>query len=238
MEKLEKLYEGKAKKVYKTKDEEYLIVSYKDSATAFNGEKKGTINGKGAINNQITNYFMQILQEQGIKTQFVKQISKTDTIVKNLKIIPLEVIVRNVSAGSFSKRYGVLEGSVLKTPTLEFSLKNDKLNDPLINSYHILALEIATKEEIEKITKLSFKINEVLKNNFLKFNINLIDFKLEFGKTKENEIILADEISPDTCRLWDKKTNKKLDKDRFRYNLENEEFGYLETFARIFNFKK
>ena len=221
MKRLEKLYEGKAKKVYKTQNEEFLIVSYKDSATAFNGEKKGEIKNKGAINNQITNHFMRILETKGIKTQFIEQISKTDTIVRNLKIIPLEVIVRNVSAGSFAKRYGVLEGTILKTPTLEFSLKNDKLNDPLINTYHILALEIATKEEIEKITTLSFKINDILKSSFLEFNINLIDFKLEFG----------------TCRLWDKTTNQKLDKDRFRFNLENQEFGYLETFARIFNKK-
>lgn len=235
MKKLEKLYEGKAKKVYKTENEEFLMVSYKDSATAFNGEKKGIIEGKGKINNQLTNYFMKILENQGIKTQFVKEVSKTETIVKNLKIIPLEVIIRNISAGSFSKRYGVLEGEILNPPTLEFSLKNDKLNDPLINDYHILALKIATKEEIEKIKRLSFKINDILKSNFLKFNINLVDFKLEFGKTKQNEIILADEISPDTCRLWDKKTNEKLDKDRFRYNLKDEKFGYLETFARIFN---
>ena len=233
MEKLEQIYEGKAKKVYKTEKEDLVIVSYKDDATAFNGQKKGTIKGKGAINNQLTNHFMKILEKNSIKTQFVEEISETDTIVKKVKIIPLEVIVRNVAAGSFSKRYGVEEGLVLKTPSLEFSLKDDALGDPLINYFHILALDIATKEEIEKIKEYSFKINEILKEYLLKFNIKLIDFKLEFGKTKEGEIILADEISPDTCRFWDKDTNEKLDKDRFRRNMLKENYGYEETFKRI-----
>lgn len=233
MEKLEQIYEGKAKKVYKTEKEDLVIVSYKDDATAFNGQKKGTIEGKGAINNQLTNHFMKILEQNSIKTQFVEEISETDTIVKKVKIIPLEVIVRNVAAGSFSKRYGVEEGLALKTPSLEFSLKDDALGDPLINCFHVLALDIATKEEIEKIKEYSFKINEILKEYLLKFNIKLIDFKLEFGKTKEGEIILADEISPDTCRFWDKDTNEKLDKDRFRRNMLKESYGYEETFKRI-----
>lgn len=234
MKRLDQIYEGKAKKVYKTEKDDLVIVSYKDDATAFNGQKKGTIEGKGAINNQLTNHFMKILERNSIRTQFVEEISKTETIVKKVKIIPLEVIVRNIAAGSFSKRYGVEEGFVLKTPTLEFSLKNDDLGDPLIGYYHILALNIASKEEIEKIKKYSFKINEILREYLLKFNIKLIDFKLEFGKTEEGEIILADEISPDTCRFWDKDTNEKLDKDRFRRNMLKENYGYEEIFKRIF----
>ena len=184
MEKLEEIYEGKAKKVYKTDNENLLVVCYKDDATAFNGEKKGQIEGKGAINNQLTNHFMKILEEEGIKTHFVKEISKTETIVKKVKIIPLEVIVRNIAAGSFSKRYGILEGTILKTPCFEFSLKNDELGDPLINCSHVLSLSIATEEEIEIIKNLSFKINNILKKYLLKFNIKLVDFKLEFGKTR------------------------------------------------------
>ena len=233
MEKLSQIYEGKAKKVFKTLEEDYVIVSYKDEATAFNGEKKGILKGKGAINNKLTNHFMKILEKNNIPTQFVEEISETDTIVKKVKIIPLEVIVRNVAAGSFSKRYGVEEGKKLKFPSLEFSLKNDSLNDPLINSYHILSLEIATEEEIKKIGEYSFKINEVLKEYLLRFNIKLIDFKLEFGTTKNGELILADEISPDTCRFWDEKTNEKLDKDRFRRDMDNQTYGYEEIFKRI-----
>ena len=233
MQKLEQIYEGKAKKVFKTEKEDLVIVEYKDDATAFNGQKKGTIKGKGAINNQLTNHFMRILEEKGIKTQLVEEISKTETLVKKVKIVPLEVIIRNVAAGSFSKRYGVLEGTLLKTPSFEFSLKNDELGDPLINCFHVLSLEIATKEEIEKIKEYSFKINDILKDYLLQFKIKLIDFKLEFGKTKNNEIILADEISPDTCRFWDEETDEKLDKDRFRRNMLKESYGYEETFKRI-----
>ena len=233
MEKLSQIYEGKAKKVFKTLEEDYVIVSYKDEATAFNGEKKGILKGKGAINNKLTNHFMKILEKNNIPTQFVEEISETDTIVKKVKIIPLEVIVRNVAAGSFSKRYGIEEGKKLKFPSLEFSLKNDSLNDPLINSYHILSLEIATEKEIKKIEEYSFKINEVLKEYLLRFNIKLIDFKLEFGTTKNGELILADEISPDTCRFWDEKTNEKLDKDRFRRDMDNQTYGYEEIFKRI-----
>ena len=233
MEKLSQIYEGKAKKVFKTLEEDYVIVSYKDEATAFNGEKKGILKGKGAINNKLTNHFMKILEKNNIPTQFVEEISETDTIVKKVKIIPLEVIVRNVAAGSFSKRYGIEEGKKLKFPSLEFSLKNDSLNDPLINSYHILSLEIATEKEIKKIEEYSFKINEVLKEYLLRFNIKLIDFKLEFGTTKNGELILADEISPDTCRFWDEKTKKKLDKDRFRRDMDNQTYGYEEIFKRI-----
>ncbi len=234
MKKLSLLYEGKAKKVFSSDLKDFLIVSYKDSATAFNGLKKGVIKGKGEINNKLTNYFMQILEQENIPTQFVKEISNIETLVKAVKIIPLEVIVRNIAAGSFSKKYGVLEGTVLKNPTLEFSLKNDELNDPLINSSHVLALEIATKEEVEKIKEYAFKVNQILKEHLAKFNIKLVDFKLEFGKTKNNEIILADEISPDTCRFWDMTTNEKLDKDRFRENLLREDYGYTEIFKRVF----
>lgn len=237
MKKLKKIYEGKAKKVYETEKEEYLIVSYKDDATAFDGEKKGKIEGKGAINNKLTNHFMMVLEEQGIKTQFVEEISETETIVKRVEIVPLETIVRNVAAGSFSKRYGVEEGTVLKTPCFEFSLKNDSLKDPLINCSHVLSLSIATKEEINIIKNLAFKINDILKEYLLQFEIKLIDFKLEFGKTKEGEIILADEISPDTCRFWDAKTNEKLDKDRFRRNMEKQDYGYNEIYKRILNKK-
>ncbi len=233
MKKLQQIYEGKAKKVYETDNPNYFIVSYKDDATAQNGKKKGIIKGKGEINNKLTNHFMKILEQNEIPTQFVEEISKTETLVKKVEIIPLEVIVRNIAAGSFSKRYDVVEGQKLKTPSLEFCLKNDALNDPLINYYHILSLEIATKEEIKIIKDYSFKINEILKKHLLQFNINLIDFKLEFGKTHEGKIILADEISPDTCRFWDISTNEKLDKDRFRQDMEKKSYGYEETYSRI-----
>ncbi len=233
LKKLNQIYEGKAKKVFKTSDPNLFIVDYKDDATAFNGQKKGTIKGKGNVNNQLTNHFMKILQKEQIPTHFVEQISPNETIVKSVKIIPLEVIIRNKAAGSFSKRYGVLEGTDLEQPCIEFSLKNDELNDPLINSSHILALKIAAEGEIKTIKKLTFKINEILKNYLKNFNIELIDFKLEFGKTKTDEIILADEISPDTCRFWDLRTHEKLDKDRFRQNLDNPNRGYDEMFERI-----
>ena len=233
MKKIKKLYEGKAKIVYETEDKNYLVVEYKDDATAFNGKKKGKILEKGVVNNKVTNYLMQILEKENVHTHFVEEISERETIVKNVKIIPLEVIIRNISAGSFSKRYGVKEGIVFDSPTIEFSYKDDSLGDPLINEYHILALNIVSKNDINKIKDMAFKINDILKSYFKKLNVDLVDFKLEFGKTSEGEIILADEISPDTCRFWDNKTHKKLDKDRFRQNLGNIEEAYFEIMNRI-----
>ena len=233
MEKLEQLYEGKAKKVFKTDDPEVLMVDYKDDATAFNGEKKGTIQSKGIINNRVTNHLMKMLEDQGIPTHLIKEISDRETLVKKVTIVPLEVIIRNVAAGSFSKRYGVEEGKELLAPTLEFSLKNDDLGDPLINSYHVLALGLATQEEIDTIAKYAFKVNEILKKYLLDLGIKLIDFKLEFGKTSDGAIVLADEISPDTCRFWDSNTGEKLDKDRFRRDLGNVEGAYHEIMKRL-----
>ena len=233
MEKLNKLYEGKAKEVYETSDPNCLIVSYKDDATAFNGEKKGRISGKGAINNQLTNHFMQMLEKNDIPTHFVDEISKNETLVKKVKIIPLEVIVRNLAAGSFSKKYGVEEGTKLKKPSLEFSLKNDDLGDPLINTYHILSIGLATQLEVETIEKYAFKINSLLREYLLKFDVELVDFKLEFGKTPDGKIILADEISPDTCRFWDIHTHEKLDKDRFRRDMGGIEEAYQEMLRRV-----
>ena len=236
MEKLEQLYEGKAKKVFKTDDPDTLIVSYKDAATAFNGEKKGTIAGKGEINNQMTNYLFGLLEKEGIPTHLIKELNSRETAVKKVQIVPLEVIIRNVAAGSFSKRLGVEEGRLLSQPTIEFSYKNDDLGDPLINSYYALALDLATKEEIDTIIKYAFKVNEVLKKIFLSIGLKLIDFKLEFGRY-HGEIILADEISPDTCRLWDVETNQKLDKDRFRRDLGGVEEAYQEVARRLFEKK-
>lgn len=233
MEKKELLYEGKAKKVFATDDPEVLYVSYKDDATAFNGLKKGTILGKGAINNRVTNYMMRLLEKEGVPTHLVKELSDRDTLVKKVSIVPLEVIIRNISAGSFAKRYGVEEGIVFDAPTIEFSYKNDELGDPLLNEYHALALKLATKEEIETIKALSFKVNEVMKAYFKKLNVDLVDFKLEFGKTSDGTVILADEISPDTCRFWDSDTHEKLDKDRFRRDLGNVEDAYKEMMKRI-----
>ena len=233
MEKLEQLYEGKAKKVFKTDDPEVLMVDCKDDATAFNGEKKGTIQSKGIINNRVTNHLMKMLEDQGIPTHLIKEISDRETLVKKVTIVPLEVIIRNVAAGSFSKRYGVEEGKELLAPTLEFSLKNDDLGDPLINSYHVLALGLATQEEIDTIAKYAFKVNEILKKYLLDLGIKLIDFKLEFGKTSDGTIVLADEISPDTCRFWDKDTNEKLDKDRFRRDMGGVENAYEEIMKRL-----
>ncbi len=233
MEKTVQLYEGKAKKVYATADETLCIVSYKDDATAFNGVKKGTIAGKGVVNNRMTNMLMQLLEQQGVPTHFVEEINERDTVVKRVKIVPLEVIIRNVSAGSFAKHYGVEEGIVFDEPTIEFSYKNDDLGDPLLNSYHALALKLATKEEIELIKKYSFKVNEVLKAYFLKLGVRLIDFKLEFGKLNDGTIVLADEISPDTCRFWDAKTGEKLDKGRFRRDMGGVEDAYKEIFKRV-----
>lgn len=233
MTKGKQLYEGKAKKIFETDKPEILLVSYKDDATAFNGIKKGTILGKGIINNKVTNYVMRLLEKAGIPTHYIEEISERETLVKKVSIIPLEVIIRNVSAGSFAKNYGVEEGIIFDEPTIEFSYKNDNLGDPLINSYHAIALKLATKEEIEIIKKYAFKINEEMKKFFISINVKLIDFKLEFGKLADNKIVLADEISPDTCRFWDATTNEKLDKDRFRRDLGNVEGAYKEMMKRI-----
>jgi len=233
MEKKEMLYEGKAKQVFATDDPEVLLVHYKDDATAFNGLKKGTITGKGAINNRVTNFMMQLLEKEGVPTHFVEELSDRETLVKKVQIVPLEVIIRNISAGSFAKHYGVEEGIVFDEPTIEFSYKNDELGDPLINEYHALALKLATKEEIETIKKLAFKTNEVMKAFFKARKVDLVDFKLEFGRLSDNTIVLADEISPDTCRFWDSDSHEKLDKDRFRRDLGNVEDAYEEMLKRI-----
>ncbi len=232
MEKLDLLYEGKAKKVYTTNDPDVLIVDYKDDATAFNGIKKGTIQGKGVVNNRMSNHVFRILQKEGVPTHLVEELSDRETAVKKVEIVPLEVIIRNVAAGSFSKRLGVEEGTPFKEPTVEFSYKNDDLGDPLINDHFAVALELATWEEIETIKKYAFKVNDVLKAYFLQADMKLIDFKIEFGRYK-GTIILADETSPDTCRLWDVHTNEKLDKDRFRRDLGNVEEAYNEVFKRL-----
>ena len=232
-EKLEQLYEGKAKRVYATQDPEVVIVSYKDDATAFNGQKKGTITGKGAINNRMTNNLMRRLEEKGVPTHYIQELSDRETAVKKVAIVPLEVIIRNISAGSFSKRYGVEEGIVFEAPTIEFSYKNDDLGDPLLNDYHALALKLATAGEIELIKKYAFAVNELLKVFMKEIGIDLVDFKLEFGKTADGTIVLADEISPDTCRLWDEKTHEKLDKDRFRRDLGGAEEAYEEVMRRL-----
>lgn len=233
MEKLQQLYEGKAKKVFATNDPEKLIVEYKDDATAFNGLKKGTIKGKGVINNQMSNRLMAYLEKQGVPTHFIEEINERETIVKKVSIVPLEVIVRNISAGSFAKHYGVEEGIVFDQPTIEFSYKNDELGDPLLNHYHALALKLATAEEIETIEKYAFKINEVLKAFWLSAGVTLVDFKLEFGRLSDGTIVLADEISPDTSRLWDVKTHEKLDKDRFRRDMGGVEEAYAEIMKRM-----
>ncbi len=233
MKKLEQVYEGKAKKVYLTDDPERYIVEYKDDATAFDGQKRGSISGKGAINNRMTNLLMAMLEKNGIPTHFVEELSERETVVKKVAIIPLEVIVRNISAGHFSQRYGVEEGIVFDQPTIEFSYKNDALGDPLLNTWHARALKLATAEEIDEIIRLAFQINDVLRSFFLTANLRLVDFKLEFGRTSDGAILLADEISPDTCRLWDAKTNEKLDKDRFRRDLGQVEEAYQEVMRRI-----
>lgn len=234
MEKTAQLYEGKAKKVYATEDPNLVIVSYKDDATALDGLKKGTINGKGAINNRMSNYIMKLLEKNGIPTHLVKELNDRETVVKKVSIVPLEVIIRNISAGSFAKRYGVKEGIEFAEPTIEFSYKNDDLHDPLINEYHALALGLATKEEIETIKAYAFKINEIMKEYFKSLGVTLVDFKLEFGKTPDGKIVLADEISPDTCRFWDSKTKEKLDKDRFRRDMGGVEDAYNEMMRRVF----
>lgn len=233
MEKLEQIYEGKAKKVFKTDDPELFIVDYKDDATAFNGLKKGTISGKGVINNQMSNLLMQMLEKKGIPTHFVKELSARETLVKKVSIVPLEVIVRNISAGSFSKRYGVDEGIKFASPVVEFSYKNDDLGDPLLNTSHALALGIATIDEINTIKDYALKVNSALIDFWAECGVTLVDFKLEFGKTSDGTIILADEISPDTCRLWDSKTGEKLDKDRFRRDLGGVEQAYAEVMKRV-----
>ena len=232
MEKCEQLYEGKAKKVFLTEDPDVLIVSYKDDATAFNGLKKGTITGKGAINNRMTNLLFQKLENEGSPTHFIQELNDRETAVRRVEIIPLEVIVRNVAAGSFSKRLGIEEGTELAEPTLEFSYKNDELGDPLINSYYAKALQLATEQEIEKIRTYSFQINEVLKREYKAAGLRLIDFKIEFGRF-HNQVILADEISPDTCRLWDAESGEKMDKDRFRRDLGNVEDAYIQVARRL-----
>jgi len=233
MKKCEMLYEGKAKKVYTTEDPELYIVDYKDDATAFNGLKKGTILGKGAINNRVTNHLMKMLEGKGIPTHFVEQLSDRETVVKKVTIVPLEVIIRNIAAGSMSKRLGIEEGTVLPTTVLEYSYKNDDLGDPLINDYHALAMQLCTREELDQIASYAFKINEILKEYFKEVNVDLVDFKLEFGKLSDGTIVLADEISPDTCRFWDATTHEKLDKDRFRRDMDNVDEGYHEILKRL-----
>ena len=235
MTKGKQLYEGKAKKVFETDNEEYLIVSYKDDATAFNGLKKGTIAGKGVINNQMSNRLMKLLETKGVPTHFVEELSERETVVRRVKIVPLEVIVRNISAGSFSKRYGVEEGIVFDKPTVEFSYKNDELGDPLLNDDHAIALKLATEEEIAIIKKYALKVDEVLSEFWAGCGVTLVDYKLEFGKLSDGTIILADEISPDTCRLWDSKTKEKLDKDRFRRDMGGVEDAYAEIMRRLNN---
>lgn len=233
MRKREQLYEGKAKKVFATDDPALLIVDYKDDATAFNGLKKGTISGKGVINNQMSNRLMKKLEKAGVPTHFVRELSERETLVKKVSIVPLEVIVRNISAGSFAKRYGVEEGMVFVQPTIEFSYKNDALGDPLINSYHALALGLATAGELDTIKDYAFRINAFLQSFWAQCGVTLVDFKLEFGRLADGSIVLADEISPDTCRLWDSKTHEKLDKDRFRRDLGGVEDAYAEIMKRL-----
>ena len=233
MKKLEQLYEGKAKKVYSTDVDGVYIVDYKDDATAFNGEKKGTIIGKGVINNRVTNHLMKMLEKNGIPTHLVEQLSDRETAVKAVNIVPLEVIVRNVAAGSLSKRLGLPEGTPMKKTVLEFSYKDDELGDPMINDYHIFAIELCTPEELDIIKDYALRINAILCEYFKSLNIDLIDFKLEFGKLADGSIVLADEISPDTCRFWDSTTHEKLDKDRFRRDMGNVEDAYQEILRRL-----
>ncbi|WP_294773472.1 phosphoribosylaminoimidazolesuccinocarboxamide synthase [uncultured Eubacterium sp.] len=233
MTKTKQLYEGKAKKVWATDDENIVIVDYKDDATAFNGIKKGTIAGKGVVNNKMSNYLMQLLEKHGVPTHFVKELSDRETAVKKVTIVPLEVIIRNRAAGSICKRLGLEEGMDFVCPSIEFSYKDDELGDPLINGYHAVSCGFATREEVEKIKELAFKVNDVLKEYFASIGVELIDFKLEFGKTADGTIVLADEISPDTCRFWDIKTHEKLDKDRFRRDLGGVEEAYEEMMKRV-----
>jgi len=233
VKKLEQVYEGKAKKVFATDNPELFIVDYKDDATAFNGEKKGTIVGKGVINNRVTNHLMKLLESKGIPTHLVEELSERETLVKKVKIVPIEVIVRNIAAGSLSKRLGLAEGTKLATTVLEYCYKDDALGDPMINDYHIAAMKLATPAELEKISAYSFKVNTILTEYLKDLGIELIDFKLEFGRLKDGTIVLADEISPDTCRFWDSKTGEKLDKDRFRRDLGGVEDAYKEILKRL-----
>ena len=233
MKKLEQIYEGKAKKVFATDDPDVVIVDYKDDATAFNGIKKGSIAGKGVINNRMSNHMMRKLEAEGIPTHLIEELSERETAVKKVSIVPLEVIVRNISAGSFAKRFGVEEGIVFDDPTIEFSYKNDDLGDPLMNAYHAVALKVATWEEIDLIKNYAFRINTLLKGFLKSVGIDLVDFKLEFGKTSDGKIVLADEISPDTCRLWEEVTHEKLDKDRFRRDMGGVEDAYQEVMRRL-----
>lgn len=232
MEKKEQMYEGKAKKVFATENPDYCIVSYKDDATAFNGEKKGTIVGKGVVNNRMSNFMFKLLEAKGVPTDYVEELNDRETVLKKVEIVPLEVIIRNKAAGSFSKRFGVPEGTALKCPTLEFCLKDDALGDPMINDSQIYAIGAATKEEIAKISELAYKINDVMVEFFKSVNVDLIDFKIEFGRF-HGEILLADEISPDTCRFWDMDTQEKLDKDRFRRDMGGVEDAYAEMMKRV-----
>ena len=234
MEKRNKLYEGKAKKVFATDDPALVIVSYKDDATALDGLKKGTIAGKGVVNNKMSDFLFALLEKNGIPTHFVEELNDREALVRKVSIVPLEVIIRNISAGSFAKRYGVEEGIVFAEPTIEFSYKNDELHDPLINSYHALALGLATKDEIETIKSMAFRVNDILREYFLRLNVKLVDFKLEFGRLPDGRIVLADEISPDTCRFWDAVTGEKLDKDRFRRDMGGVEGAYQEMMKRVF----
>ncbi len=232
MEKQVQLYEGKAKKVFSTENEDYVIVSYKDDATAFNGVKKGTIAGKGAVNNRMSNHMFRLLEKRGVPTHYVEEINDRETLVKKVEIVPVEVIVRNIAAGSLSKRLGIAEGTKLQTTVLEYCYKDDELGDPMINNYHIAAMKLATKEEMDDIARYSFMVNDFMTEYLKDMNITLIDFKLEFGRYK-GKIILADEISPDTCRFWDINTNEKLDKDRFRRDLGGVEDAYQEVLRRL-----
>lgn len=234
MEKRNQLYEGKAKKVFATDDPALVIVSYKDDATALDGLKKGTIAGKGVVNNKMSDFLFALLEKNGIPTHFVEELDDREALVRKVSIVPLEVIIRNISAGSFAKRYGVEEGIVFAEPTIEFSYKNDELHDPLINSYHALALGLATKDEIETIKSMAFRVNDILREYFLRLNVKLVDFKLEFGRLPDGRIVLADEISPDTCRFWDAVTGEKLDKDRFRRDMGGVEGAYQEMMKRVF----
>ena len=234
MEKRNQLYEGKAKKVFATDDPALVIVSYKDDATALDGLKKGTIAGKGVVNNKMSDFLFALLEKNGIPTHFVEELNDREALVRKVSIVPLEVIIRNISAGSFAKRYGVEEGIVFAEPTIEFSYKNDELHDPLINSYHALALGLATKDEIETIKSMAFRVNDILREYFLRLNVKLVDFNLEFGRLPDGRIVLADEISPDTCRFWDAVTGEKLDKDRFRRDMGGVEGAYQEMMKRVF----
>ena len=233
LEKTQQLYEGKAKKVFATNDPDLVIVSYKDDATAFNGAKKGTIVGKGVVNNRMSNFLMEKLEKEGVPTHFVKEISDRETVVKKVSIVPLEVIVRNIAAGSLSKRLGLPEGTPMKRTVIEYCYKCDALDDPMVNEYHILAMEYCTKEELDTIASMALKINEFLKKFFASIKVELVDFKLEFGKTQDGKIVLADEISPDTCRFWDAETHEKLDKDRFRRDMGGVEDAYKEMMKRV-----